>query len=204
MEFIFGIINNPDWAYLFLLIGLLGILFELTTPGSSFPGIVGTIFLITSIYLFTYYPVNYYGIGLIALGFLLLILEIKFITFGALAVLGVTAFAFGSYYLIAGGDNMQISLSMIITSSIVLLAFSLLLLYLGLKAQKHKKVSGVEGLIGAKAIVSREIFPNSYGEVKVLGERWRAKSNQYCRIDDEVIIDKIENLTLFVQKININ
>lgn len=200
MGFFNLIIDNPDWAYLFLLIGLLGILFELTTPGASFPGIVGTISLILSIILFTNYHVNFFGIGLITLGFILLILEVKFITFGALAVLGVSAFAFGSYNLITGGNDMQISSTMIITSSIVLLAFSLLLIYLGLKAQKNKKVNGPEGLIGSVAIVSKDIFPNSFGEVKVLGERWRAKSSQYCRLDEEVVIENIDNLTLFVNK----
>lgn len=200
MDFFYSISSNPDWAYLFLIIGLLGILFELTTPGASFPGIFGVVSLILSIVLFTNYQVNFFGIGLITLGFILLILEVKFITFGALAVLGVTAFAFGSYNLITGGTDMQISLTMVITSSIVLLLFSLLLLYLGLKAQKHKKVTGTEGLIGSSAIVTKEIFPNSIGEVKVLGERWRAKSNQLCRMDEEVIIENIENLTLFVHK----
>ncbi len=201
MDFYNLVVNNPDWAYLFLLVGLLGVLFELTTPGTTFPGIVGTISLILSIYLFTNYQVNYYGLGLIILGFILLVLEIKFITFGALAVLGVTAFAFGSYNLIAGGGNeMTISTNMIITSSIVLLLFSVLLIYLGLKAQKNKKTTGIESLIGSCAIVSKEIFPNSIGEVKVLGERWRAKSQQHCRLDEEVVIEKIDNLTLFVNK----
>jgi len=200
MELLDFLFSNPDWAYLFLLIGLIGVLIELTTPGSSFPGVVGIIFLIISIYLFTHFQINYFGIGLIALGFLLLILEVKFVTFGALAVLGVTAFAFGSYNLVIGGETMHISFSMVITASIVLLAFSLLLLYLGLKAQKNKKITGVEGLIGSTAIVSNDIYPNSIGEVKVLGERWRAKSNQHCKIGDEVIINKIENLTLFVHK----
>lgn len=203
MELFNPILTNPDWAYLFLLIGILGLLFELSTPGASFPGVVGTIFLILSIYLFTNFPINFFGLGLIALGFLLLILEVKFVTFGALAVLGVTAFAFGSYYLVTEGATMTISVSMIITSSVVLLLFSLLLLYLGLKAQKLKKHSGTEGLIGSTAIVSQEIFPNKVGEVKVLGERWRARSNQHCKVDEEVIIDNIENLTLFVHKKNI-
>ena len=202
MDFFNFLFNNPDWAYLFLLIGLLGILFELTTPGASFPGVVGIISLLFSIYLFSNFQINYLGIGLIVLGFLLLILEVKFITFGALAVLGVAAFAFGSYYLITGGTNMQISMTMIISASLVLLAFSLLLLYLGLKAQKNKKSTGTEGLIGSIAIVSKDISPNSIGEVKILGERWRAKSNQFCKTGEEVVIDNIENLTLFVHKKN--
>lgn len=201
MFFFNFLFNNPDWAYLFLLIGLLGLLFELTTPGASFPGVVGIISLLFSIYLFSNFQINYLGIGLIILGFLLLILEVKFITFGALAVLGVASFAFGSYYLI-GGTNMQISMTMIISASLVLLAFSLLLLYLGLKAQKNKKSTGAEGLIGSIAIVSKDISPNSIGEVKILGERWRAKSNQFCKIGEEVVIDNIENLTLFVHKKN--
>lgn len=200
MELFNNFFSNPDWAYLLLLIGLLGVLIELSTPGATFPGIVGIISLIISIYLFTQFQISYFGIGLITLGFLLLILEVKFVTFGALAVLGVTAFAFGSYNLVTGGSNMQISLSMVITASAVLLAFSLLLLYLGLKAQKNKKATGADAIIGSVCIVSKDIYPNSVGEVKVLGERWRAKSNQYCKTGDEVIVDKIENLTLFVHK----
>ncbi len=199
MDILHQVFYNPDWAYLLLIIGMLGLLFEVTNPGVSFPGIVGVASLIGSIYLLSYFPIDYTGIGLITLAFILLILEVKVISCGGLAILGTTAFAFGSFYLIKGDLGMQISPSLIITSSIVLFAFSILLLYLGLKVQKTKRKTGFESLIGAKGIVSQQITPEKIGEIKILGERWRAKSVSYCDVNQEVEVLSMDNLTLFVK-----
>jgi len=200
MDILHQVFYNPDWAYLLLIIGMLGLLFEVTNPGVSFPGIVGVASLIGSIYLLSNFSIDYTGIGLITLGFILLILEVKIISYGGLAILGTTAFAFGSFYLIKGDLSMQISPSLIITSSIVLFAFSILLLFLGLKVQKNKRKIGYESLIGARGIVSQQITPDKIGEIKILGERWRAKSDSYCDVNQEVTVISMENLTLFVKK----
>jgi membrane-bound serine protease (ClpP class) len=91
-------------------------------------------------------------------------------------------------------------MSLIITSSIVLIAISILMVYLGLNAQKNRKSIGSEALIGVEATASNDILPNQTGEVIILGERWRAKSSEVIHRGDTVIIEKVVGLTLYVKK----
>jgi membrane-bound serine protease (ClpP class) len=193
---------SPDLAFVLMLIGILGLLFEFSTPGSLFPGIVGIISLVLSIYSFSFFQINYFGLSLILFALVLLILEIKIISYGILTLFGLLSFSFGAYYLIDEGSSMHISISIIIISVFILLIFTVFLLYLGLKAQKRKRVSGVDALIGQIAIVTKQITPLSQGEIKYMGELWRASSNQTIASGEKVTIIKVENLTCFVNKIS--
>ncbi len=78
-------LSDPDIAYMLLMIGFFGIVFELFNPGAIFPGIVGVIALIFSFYSMSSLPVNYAGLSLIIFGIILFVLEIKIISHGLLA-----------------------------------------------------------------------------------------------------------------------
>lgn len=192
---------SPDIAFLFLIIGILGILFEITTPGASFPGFFGIISLIFSMYVFSFYEINFIGAGLIAVSLVLFIFEVKIYSYGLLTLLASLSFGFGSFYLIEKSSGVSISMSLIIIASVVLVGLTVLLVYLGLNAQRKRKSSGSESLIGAEAKVTNEIFPDKTGEITILGERWRAKSNEHFAVNDTVIIEKVIGLTVFVKKI---
>lgn len=192
---------SPDIAFTFLIIGIFGILFEITTPGTTFPGVIGTICLILAIYAFSFFEINYYGISLLAIALILFVFEVKIISYGVLTLFGVIAFSIGSYYLIEKSSGMSISISFIIVASCLLIAFSILLLYLGLNAQKTRKSTGSESLLGSEAIVSSEITPEKAGEIIHLGERWRANSSENISKGEKVLIEKVSGLTVFVKKI---
>jgi membrane-bound serine protease (ClpP class) len=85
-------------------------------------------------------------------------------------------------------------------SIVALVALSVLLIYLGLNAQKTRKSTGSDALIGSEAVVSKDIQSDNVGEIIILGERWRAKSNESLEKGEHVIIEKIAGLTVFVKK----
>ena len=64
---ILNVITDPNVAYILMLLGFYGLFFELTNPGSIFPGVMGGICLILAFYAFQTLPVNYAGILLIIL-----------------------------------------------------------------------------------------------------------------------------------------
>jgi membrane-bound serine protease (ClpP class) len=193
---------SPDIAFVLLIIGMLGIVIEVSAPGASFPGIVGLLALILSIIGFSYFQINYFGFVLLLFALIMLILEVKIVSYGIFTFLGIISFGFGSYILINQSSGMGISLSVIILASLMLLAVTILLLFLGLKAQKRKRLGGVDSIVGQTAIVTKDITPLRIGEIKFMGELWRAKSNENISNGETVEIIKIDNLTCFVKKTN--
>ena len=97
---ILDILSDPNIAYIFMLLGIYGLLFELYNPGSIFPGVVGVISLILALYSMNTLPVNYAGVALIAFGILLFLLEIKIISHGLLTIGGAISLLLGSVMLI--------------------------------------------------------------------------------------------------------
>ena len=65
-------ISNPNIAYILLMIGLAGIYFELSHPGTILPGVVGGIALILAFFALQTLPVNAAGILLILLSIIFL------------------------------------------------------------------------------------------------------------------------------------
>ena len=70
---ILNAITNPNVAYILMMIGLLGLYFELSNPGLILPGVVGAICLVLAFYAFQTLSVNYAGLLLIGLAVLFFI-----------------------------------------------------------------------------------------------------------------------------------
>ena len=94
-----ALISDPNVAYILMMVGMLGIFFELSTPGAVLPGVVGGISLILAFFAFQSLPVNWAGLLLILFGLVLLVVEIKVTSHGILTVGGVVAMLLGSLML---------------------------------------------------------------------------------------------------------
>jgi membrane-bound serine protease (ClpP class) len=149
------IISNPEIAYIFMMIGIYGLIFELSNPGSILPGIIGVICLVLAFYSFHTLPVNYAGFALILFAVILFIAEIKIVSHGLLGAGGIISFIIGSLMLIntdISGDFMDISLSVIITAAVLTALFFLFAVGKGIAAQRRQPSTGSEALIGESGI----------------------------------------------------
>ncbi|NML38783.1 nodulation protein NfeD [Chitinophaga sp. G-6-1-13] len=176
-EKILDVLCDPNIAYILLLLGLYGILFELYNPGAILPGIVGIISLILAFYSLHTLPINFAGLALIIFGIVLFLLEIKITSHGLLTLGGVLSLFLGSMMLVRvnpAAPGIRISENIIIISTIVSALFFLFVLGMGLKAQRLKPVSGIDGLIGENGVSLEELDP--YGTARVHGEIWNTKS----------------------------
>ena len=203
-EKLLDIISDPNIAYILFLLGMYGLIFELYNPGSILPGIVGVIALILALYSMHTLPINYAGLALIIFAIILFLLEIKIVSHGLLAIGGVISLFLGSMMLIKSNSSLEmvkISRGVIIGATIVSALFFVFVVGFGIRAQRRKVVTGIEGLVGNIGEVIESLSP--LGIVRVQGEIWNAESIAGT-IDkgEKVRIIEMKNLKLFVEKIN--
>jgi membrane-bound serine protease (ClpP class) len=175
---ILDILSDPNIAYIFFLLGLYGLMFELYNPGSILPGVVGVISIIIAFYSLHTLPINYAGLALILVGIILFILELKIVSHGLLAIGGVVALLLGSVMLINSESSLEfirLSWSVIIPSVLLTALFFLFAIGAGVRAQRRKPVTGVEGIVGELGEVMTDLAPE--GQVRVHGEIWKAISD---------------------------
>ena len=196
------ILSDPNIAYILFMIGLYGLLFEIFNPGVIFPGVIGGICIILAFYSMHTLPINYAGLALIVFAIILFVLEIKVISHGILSIGGVISLIIGSIMLInveSGLEVVMISWQVIALFVVLTILFFGFAITLGIKAQRRKPTTGVEGLI--KEIGEAITDLNPEGEVRVHGEIWRAETIE-GKIESKSIVEIVEvhNLKLKVKK----
>jgi len=203
-EKLINILSYPDILLVLLALGSAGILLELYNPGSIFPGIVGVISYILAFYSMSILPVNYAGFALIIFGIILFLLEIKIVSHGMLAIGGAVSLFLGSIMLIKPSSQLEfaeISWTVIIVTVAASTFFFVFLLGLGLKVQRKKPTTGMEGLIGETGIAISQLNPE--GTIRIHGELWQAESlSGTIEKDEKIRAVEIQDLKLKVERIN--
>ncbi|MDD3618701.1 MAG: nodulation protein NfeD [Desulfobulbaceae bacterium] len=192
-----AVITDPNVAYILMLLGVYGLIYELANPGFILPGMVGLICLLLALYTFQILPINYAGLALIILGMLFMIGEAVTPSFGALGVGGVIAFVVGSIILM-DEESMRISLPLIF--SIALLSATFFMWVIGrMYAISRKKVrTGSEEMIGSIGEAMSDFARE--GRIWVHGESWRAVSSAPVAKGEKVQVVSQDGLTLNVKK----
>jgi membrane-bound serine protease (ClpP class) len=205
-EKLLDVLSNPNIALILFQLGTIGLILELYNPGSIFPGIVGVISLVLAFYSMHTLPINYAGLALIVFGIILFLLEIKIISHGMLAIGGAVSTFLGSIMLIRTSsvlEFVEISWSVIFTSVIITTIFFVFILGLGIKAQRRKPTTGIEGLTGESGDVIEMLKPE--GVVRVHGEFWNAESlSGTIEKGSRIRVVKINGLKLLVEPFTIS
>jgi len=191
---------DPNIAYILMLLGMYGLIFELQNPGAIFPGVVGAISLVLAFMSFQTLPVNTAGLALIILAVILFLLEIKITSYGLLSIGGVISMLLGSLMLFDTVEPaMRLSLGVIIFAVLITALFFAVAVGLGLRAQKKRVVTGAEGLIGELGRAHTALDPD--GTVAVHGEFWKATSLEGSAIEAGTPIEvmQVAGLQLLVQ-----
>ncbi|MEW6161928.1 MAG: nodulation protein NfeD [Nitrospirota bacterium] len=197
---ILNLISDPNIAYILMLLGFYGLFFELTNPGSIFPGVTGGICLILAFYAFQMLPVNYAGLLLIILAIILFVLEVKIVSHGVLTIGGVIAMIIGSLMLFESpAPFMKLSLYTILPATIITAVFFTVTLGLAFRAYRRKPVTGSEGLIGEEGIASTDITKDG-GMVLLHGERWIAYSDKPILKGERIIVEAVSGLKVKVKR----
>lgn len=192
-------LSNPNIAYILMMIGLVGLYFELAHPGAIFPGVIGGISLVLAFFAFRTLPVNYAGVLLIVLGIFLFIAEVKIASYGLLTMGGLVSLAIGSIMLFDSPvPFLRASFTVIIPTMLATAGFFIFVVAAALKAQMAKPTTGSEGIVGEIGVAATRLDPE--GKIFVHGEIWNAYSDNVIESKDKIRVLKTEGLMLKVEK----
>jgi membrane-bound serine protease (ClpP class) len=168
-----NVITDPNVAYILMMLGMLGLFFELSNPGVILPGVIGGISLILAFFAFQSLPINYAGLLLILFGIVLFLAEIKVVSHGVLAIGGIVALALGSLMLFDAPEaNFRVSWWVIAPTVAATAGLFMFVVTTGVRALTRRPVLDEAGLVGKTGIARDRLAPA--GQVSVQGEIWRA------------------------------
>lgn len=190
------LISDPTVMAILFSIGLLGLGFEITHPGSIFPGVIGAISLILSFYSMQTLSVSYAGLLLIFLAVILFIAEIKITSYGLLSLGGIICLILGSMMFF---EELGLSLVMAVPFIIIVAGFFIFVAFLAYHSQVSRPRGGTDSMIDETGIVKKAI--DKEGLVFVHGEYWQAVSEEIIEVEEKVKVIGMEGLILKVKKV---
>ena len=193
-------ISDPNVAYILMMIGIYGILFEIYNPGAIFPGVMGGISLILALYAFQAIPISFAGVFLILLGIIFFVLEVKIVSHGVLGIAGIVSIVIGSIMLVnlPSGSVLSISWTSILAVAMISAIFVFGVLSFAVKAQLSKVRTGKEGLVGEAGSAWTDVAET--GKVFLHGEYWNATSDEPIKAGEKVVVSGVKGLTLKVTR----
>lgn len=195
-----ALLSDPNIGFILMTMAIYGIIFELSNPGSVFPGVIGGLALILALASFAVLQVNVAGVLLIGFALILFIADIKVPSHGVLTAGGIASFVLGSLLLTERqAPFLRISLTLIFTVAALTAAFFAFAVGAGLRAQRQKIQTGREGLVGAVGVARSQLSPD--GTVFVQGEIWTAESvDGVIPAGGRVRVVRVDGLRLRVKK----
>jgi len=195
-------IAHPNVAFILLMFGIYGLIYEFASPGIGFGAVVGSVCLILAFFSLQLLPVNTAGLLLLILGIILMILDLITPSFGILTMGGVISFIIGSLMLFDFPEKfLRVSLSLVIATALFTLMFFVFAVKEVIKVHKKKVITGKEGLIGEKGVVKDK------DTVFVHGEYWSAKLDESdsesgeLKQGEEVEVINVEGKLLKVKRV---
>ena len=193
-----AVIADPGVAYLLLMLGFYGLLFEFLSPGMVAPGVIGGISLLLGLFALQMLPFSYTGLALIVLGISLMVGEHFAPGFGVLGLGGVAAFVMGSIMLIdTDSPGYRIPWPLIAGVAVASAGFLLLVLNFALRARHRPVLSGSEQLLGATGEVLASA--DGSGSASILGEVWQVRASAPLGRGQIVRVVGIDGLVLSVE-----
>ncbi len=193
-------IADPNIAFILMMVGLAGLYFELAHPGVVFPGAVGALCLLLAFFAFQTLPINFIGILLILLAFILFILEFKIVSYGLLSLGGVISLFMGSMMLFRQGDmGVAISWWVLIPTVLVISIFFIAVAAIVFRMHFRRSMTGAQGMVGERGTAYTALAPT--GQVFVHGEYWEAVSEELVAAGEAVEVVEVVNLKLRVRPV---
>jgi membrane-bound serine protease (ClpP class) len=202
VEQVLSVLVNPNVAFILLVLGIQLILLELSAPGGWVAGFLGVVCLALAAYAMRILPLNWLGLALIGVSFVLFFLDLKTPGVEALTFAGIGTLIAGALILFnvpAASPYGRVSVPLVVATGLVTGALFAFIVAKGLRAQKSRPVTGVESLVGQQGVVRLPLDPE--GTVWLAGELWTAVADDGPLAEGEQVeVVAIEGLRLRVRR----
>jgi len=194
------ILSDPNVAFLLLSIGGLGLLLEFLHPGVIAPGVFGTIALILAFFALGTLPVNWAGVALVLIAFVLFAAELHVGGFGAIGIAGVLSLVTGGLLLTSTSNpDFQVSRWLVVATGAACAVFFFTVVMSIIRMRRMPAYMGTQALIGASAIARSDLDPEGF--VFLRGERWKAiAADGPISSGAAVQVMSVDGLTLTVRR----
>jgi membrane-bound serine protease (ClpP class) len=193
-----AVITDPNVAFILLIVGIYGLIFEFVSPGTVAPGVVGTICLLLGLYALNMLPINYAGFGLMLVGIALLAIE-AFNPTVVIGLGGIVAFVLGAIMLVrVESPGYRLSWSVVAVVAAIFTGFILVVFGALRRARRGSPRVGAQAMRGLIAEVLD--WNENEGHVFTHGERWQARGADSFRPGERVEVANIVDLTLVVRR----
>lgn len=198
------LLGDPNVTYLLFLLGMLGLMIELYSPGVLVPGALGLLFLLLAAVGMNLLPINLGGALLLVVAVALFIGELYTSTTGLLTLAGVLCLVGGAALLLDRDDpnffadaSVRLSWSVVLPLALLAAITSGLLAWQVRRSARAGPRTGREALIGAPGTAATHIDAEG-GTALVHGERWRAISDGPIEPGAHLLVIGVERLTVQV------
>jgi len=196
---IWQLLINPNIAYLLLVIGIWSAITAFLVPGTGLPEAIAAVCVVLGVTGLTQLPINAVGAAMIALAFVLFLLEFKVMSHGALTVGGVVSFALGSLFLVRPTEAQPgVSLVVVVATTLATVVFFVVAVRAALRTFRQPIFSSRQRIVGAQGVVKQTIAP--VGTVQVKSELWTAVADEQVAAGERVVVTGIEGLRLRVAR----
>jgi membrane-bound serine protease (ClpP class) len=202
-ERILAVIANPNMAFLLIIFGFYGILFELYSPGWGVAGTLGIVCLVLGFFALAVLPINYVGLVLVLLALAMFAAEAKVTSHGALALGGTACLVLGGLMLVDSPVGfLRVSFAVVAPVAAATALITFFLMSRIVKAHRARVQTGSEELLGAEAVAFDQFSQSDQGfsgTVRTHGEFWKATSAEPIAAGEVVQIEGRDGLTLRVR-----
>ncbi len=200
-EWILHQLDDPNIAFVFFVLGIAGLIFEILHPGINIPGVIGLILLVCSLMILSVLPVNVGALVLLAAAFIFFVLDLKVHAHGVATFAGILCLVFGGLFLFDGAvPNAQVSRPLIFVIAIAIGAFFAFAVRKGIEARHQPVRTGAVRIVGHVGKVTDTLAPA--GHVRVRGEIWSARlvtPGVVAPVGAEVRVLEVRGLVLDVE-----
>jgi len=195
---------DPNLAYIFMIVGFLGIYAEFSHPGMVFPGVIGAICFLLFLMSTQILPINIVGIMLIVIALGLFVAEIKFTSYGMMTLGGAVCMAMGSVFLFDVPEEVldpnfsfAVSWTVVLPATIGFTLMAGLIAFLVVRVHRRRIQTGRESMVGEIGVASSEIGQYT-GKVKLQGIYWNAVSDGVIPTGTRVKVTRVSGSTFTV------